>query len=291
MTWVARVAREVFRREVIPTRLLWWFVAEGTCEWLHLLRRELSDPLGGRDRAGAIIAELARPMFARRYAILRAAHPGLPDLADEPRALGLVMGGLYRTASNRGETWLFEPLGGAPHTFAEHARAEALLRGVPLRARWEEVTNHLGELLVALTEGLPRHMDRARPVLGEICFRAGLHFGRKIKKAFALGDAPAEALECLRMSEYVFRVNPEHWGKSDPKGRTGYLEGTACPWFTAPGWNGAHCGIFGQFQSGISAVYGLRYHLTTTIPKHGGSTCRIDVKPIPLQPKPRMEAR
>jgi hypothetical protein len=95
------------------------------------------------------------------------------------------------------------------------------------------------------------------------------------------------------MSEYVFRVNPEHWGKSDSARRTGYLEGTACPWFTAPGWNGAHCGIFGQFQAGISAVYGLRYHLTTTIPKHGGTTCRIDVKPITLRAKhegaPRVE--
>jgi hypothetical protein len=41
-----------------------------------------------------------------------------------------------------------------------------------------------------------------------------------------------------------------------------------------------HCGIFGQFQSGISSVFGLRYQLTQTIPKHGGSTCRIDLRPI-----------
>jgi hypothetical protein len=75
-------------------------------------------------------------------------------------------------------------------------------------------------------------------------------------------------------------VNPEHWGEADEKANKGWLEGTACPWYDAPGWNGAHCGIFGQFQSGISAVFGLRYHLTTTIPKNGGHTCRIDVKPI-----------
>lgn len=42
------------------------------------------------------------------------------------------------------------------------------------------------------------------------------------------------------MSEYVFRVNPEHGGASD--GTAGWLEGAA--------------------------------------PKHGGHTCRIDVKPI-----------
>jgi hypothetical protein len=85
-------------------------------------------------------------------------------------------------------------------------------------------------------------------------------------------------MEILRISEYVFRVNPEHWGESN--GTSGWLEGTACPWYTRPGWNGAHCGIFGQFQSGIASVFGLRYHLSKTIPKHGGHTCRIDVKPI-----------
>jgi hypothetical protein len=30
-------------------------------------------------------------------------------------------------------------------------------------------------------------------------------------------------------------------------------EGNACPWYSRPGWNGAHCGIFGQFQSGVSS--------------------------------------
>ena len=105
-----------------------------------------------------------------------------------------------------------------------------------------------------------------------------------MKEAFRIEDLPPDppkvAMEILRMSEYVFRVNPEHWGESN--GTAGWLEGTACPWFTRPGWNGAHCGIFGQFQSGISSVFGLRYHLSKTIPKHGGHTCRIDVKPIPL---------
>jgi hypothetical protein len=81
------------------------------------------------------------------------------------------------------------------------------------------------------------------------------------------------------MSEYVFRVNPEHWSGSD--GTAGFLEGSACLWWSRPGWNGAHCGIFGQFQSGIASAFGLRYHLSKTIPKHGGHTCRIDVKPIP----------
>ena len=138
-------------------------------------------------------------------------------------------------------------------------------------------------LLIALTEGLPDHMERPRPVLGEICFAAGERFARKIKRAFALAGTAEEALEVLRMSEYIFQVNPEHWGSTNPREHTGFLEGTACPWYTAQGWNGAHCGIFGQFQAGIASVFGLRYHLTTTIPKNGGHTCRIDVRPIPLR--------
>ena len=32
----------------------------------------------------------------------------------------------------------------------------------------------------------------------------------------------------------------------------------------------------------IASAFGLRYHLTETIPKLGGHTCRIDVKPIEL---------
>ena len=63
------------------------------------------------------------------------------------------------------------------------------------------------------------------------------------------------------MSEWVFQVNPEHWSESD--GTSGFLEGTACPWYSRPGWNGGHCGIFGQFQSGIASAFGLRYQRCT----------------------------
>jgi len=63
-------------------------------------------------------------------------------------------------------------------------------------------------------------------------------------------DPPAIAMEILRTSEWVFQVNPKHWSESD--GVKGALEGNACPWYSRPGWNGAHCGIFGQFQSGVS---------------------------------------
>jgi hypothetical protein len=227
-------------------------------------------------------------MLARRYDELRRACPSLPDRGVEPRAAGLAMGALHRVASHPGVEWVFDAVGGAPVTFAEHLRAERWLAPLPSSARWIELTHHLGEVLVALTEALSARMDRVRPILGAICFEAGVRSGRRMKKAFALGDGPDAAFEVLRMSEYVFRVNPEHWARSDAAS-TGWLEGTACPWYVAPGWNGAHCGIFGQFQSGVASAFGLRYHLTSTIPKHGGHTCRIDVRPPALVPLRRRE--
>ena len=97
------------------------------------------------------------------------------------------------------------------------------------------------------------------------------------------GDPAADAIEALRMTEYLFRVNPKHWSETDTSRGSGYLEGTACPWYTRPGWDRMHCGIFGQFQSGICSVFGLDYHLSRTIPKHGGSTCRVDLQPLRIR--------
>jgi hypothetical protein len=277
---LARAVREVFRRERFPPRVLWWFAAEGMGEWYALLAEELAPMLGGPGGARRALSEMSAPLLRRRYLLLRERHPELPDPAAEPAAVGLTMGALYRVAGNGGTRWLFDALGGAPETFAEHARAERWLSSIGVRERWEEVTCHLGDLLIALTEVLPERVPRARGVLGDLCFAAGVRFGQKMKKAFELEGTPADAIEMLRMSEYVFRVNPQHWGSHDAASRTGWLEGTACPWYDAPGWNGAHCGIFGQFQSGISSVCGLRYALTTTIPKHGGHTCRVDLRAV-----------
>jgi hypothetical protein len=161
-----------------------------------------------------------------------------------------------------------------------------LLLPIRSRDRWEEVTVHLGELLIVLTEDLPTHVPHARKLLGDVCFAMGERFAQRVKKAFGMNDvqnAPEAAIEVLRMSEYVFRVNPKHWHDANAETSTGFLEGTACPWYARPGWNGAHCGIFGQFQSGISSAFGLRYHLAKTIPKHGGTTCRVDLKPIQIR--------
>lgn len=176
-------------------------------------------------------------------------------------------------------------LGGAPSSAADWFRALRWVRPMSPEARWRELTVHLGELLVVLTEDLPSELEHVPKLLGDICFDAGVRYAKRIKRAWAIelsevSNAPALAMEVLRTSEYLFRVNPTHWGESNAAANTGYLEGTACPWFERPGWNGAHCGIFGQFQSGVSSEFGLRYILGRTIPKHGGHTCRIDLKPL-----------
>jgi hypothetical protein len=252
-------------------------------DWYRVLDKQLTVPLreAGTPDARALIARLSVRMFHRRWEQLSRGRE-LPH-GDE-RALALVMSSLYRTSGTPKAAWIMGGLGGGPRSLAERARGRMIMTKLSPRERWEEVATHLGELLIVLTEDLPPYLPHARRILGDICFDAGARYAERVKKGFGIPDVPSDppavAMEVLRMSEYVFRVNPEHWGESD--GTAGFLEGTACPWYERPGWNGAHCGIFGQFQSGIASVFGLRYHLSKTIPKHGGHTCRIDVKPIAL---------
>lgn len=292
MSWSVQVMREVYRRELLPTRALWWLAADAMRDFFRYLEKFLAAPLAdaGIADARALFARIAGQMFTRRWAVLRAQPSGrpLPPLPpDDPRALGLTMAALYRIERAPRLAWIFDGVGGAPRG-REWLRAAWLLGHLSTRARWEEIAGHMGELLIVLTEELPPLLPHARKLLGDMCFTMGVRTAERARRVFAipnkLADPPRAAMEILRMSEYVFRVNPEHWSDSDRE--RGFLEGTACPWYTRPGWNGGHCGIFGQFQSGISSVFGLRYHLTKTIPKHGGSTCRIDLKPIQLRTRP-----
>jgi hypothetical protein len=280
----ARASREIYRRELIPVRARWWLAAAGMCDWFRIVASKLRPHLG--DRARPVIARLGARMFDRRYDALRALRPDLPPRAADPRALPLLMAGLYRLWLAPKARWILDGAGGAPRGPAEILRSQALLARLSAEERWEEVTTHLGDLLIVLTEGLPEELPHARKILGDICFDMGARFAERTRRYFGIPeepDAPAHAIELLRMSEYIFRVNPKHWGHADAAANTGWLEGTACPWYTQPGWDAAHCGIFGQFQAGISSAFGLRYHLSKTIPKHGGSTCRIDLKPIGLR--------
>src|SRR4051812_3222765 len=124
---LTRAVRHVFRNEQIPVRVRWWFVAQGMCEWFDAMRTGLASELGGRENAARAIARLSVRIFERRYEILRAQHATLPALADDPRAMALLMGGLYRVASNPEASWIFDPIDGAPQSFIEHYRAEQLM--------------------------------------------------------------------------------------------------------------------------------------------------------------------
>lgn len=277
------VTRAVLRRELVPPRAMWWLAADGMDTWYRTLRHGLAEPLGSAANAERTLARIAARAYVRRYDLARAADPALPDRERDPRVVGLFVGALARCVVHRRTRFLLADVGGAPRTPGEHLRAQRLVARLSPRARWEEVATHLGEVLIALTEELPKTLTGANAVLGRICFDGGVRYGTQVQRAFALPDGPASAIEVLRIGEYIFRVNPEHWGEADVRAGDGWLEGTACPWFSAPGWQNVHCGIFGQFQAGVASVFGLRYHLTKTIPRHGGGTCRIDLRPIALR--------
>lgn len=272
--------REAFRREALPKAVLHLLAADGLSNYYRMFRAGLAPHVGGPREAEALLASTTARAFQRRYELLRREHASLPSVADEPRAVGLVMGALSLSALRPRSAFMFAGVGGAPASPLDHARALRWIAPLSATQRWEELTTHLGETLIALTEELPKTLKGANAILGRVCFEGGAKYATNLKCALRLPDHPDSAIEVLRMGEYVFRVNPEHWHASDGATMSGYLEGTACPWWSAPGWGGMHCGIFGQYQSGIASVFGMKYHLTQTIPKHGGHTCRIDLRPL-----------
>jgi len=243
-----------------------------------MLRRGLEGPLGSRARAEEEIARAAALGYRRRYAILRERFGALPS---DPNAPARILGALSMTVRHPKSSWALAGLSGTPpRTPREHLRAEWEMRALSSRDRWVEVSTHLGEILIQLTTTLPSVLPGANAVLGQVCFAGGRATAERAKKALRLPDGPESAIEVLRMSEYVCRFFRCASSESHPSTSTGMTAGSACPWFTAPGWSMMHCGIFGQFQSGIASVFGLRYQLTQTIPKHGGHTCRIDLRPL-----------
>src|SRR6476620_5694493 len=112
--------------------MLWWFAAEGTGDWLSLLRDELAPHVA--DVEHVLARDVIGPMHARRYEVLRGQFPHLPS--DQGP---LVMGALLRVASYPSLRWAMR---GAPASFRDHLHAERLIAPIPVRARWEEVTCH-----------------------------------------------------------------------------------------------------------------------------------------------------
>lgn len=240
--------RVAFKRELLPAPVLWLLAADGMCTWLRWLRRGLPE-------SPETIARWIEPAYVRRVQAL--GFTGGPKLLVE---------GLYPVPKR--PTWLF-----GRASALERIRAWRAVRPMSYRERWIEVATHLGEVLIVLSAHVPAS------VLGRICHDAGVRYGERAARRWQLPRTPASAIEVLRIGEYIFRVNPEHWGHADAT--SGSIEGTACPWFVRPGWDRVHCGIFGQFQSGVSSVFGLKYQLTKTIPRHGGDTCKVDLVQLP----------
>ncbi|MEZ4429306.1 MAG: hypothetical protein R3A51_16655 [Nannocystaceae bacterium] len=278
MSALGRLLRRAYKEERLPATARWVMTAAGMRDWMQLLRRQLRPHLG--EQRDAVMDALTAELFARRHAALVERHPSLDDGA--PRTLALLMSGLYLLPFAPRRRWIVASLGGGPQTPREHARALALTRRLPVEERWRELTVHLGELLIVATERLPERLPRARPIVAQLCFDMGVAYARDMSRALELSpDTPvANAIEVLRTSEYLFRVNPEHESGADEARGRGFIDGSACPWYSRPGWGPHHCGIFGQFQAGVCSVFELRYSLTTTIPKHGGDHCRVDLTPL-----------
>lgn len=271
--------RELYRRELFPAAALWPQAAAGVHDWARGIAKELRPHLG--ERARPAVAELLATVYRRRYAVLQQRHAFLPERTDA--AVRDLFAAL--TLVSKRNRWLLSELGGPP-TLRGKARGAAWVLRLGMKERWVECATHLGELLIALTEELPKELPRARGVVASICFAMGERYARRVHRAFGLpelgegGDPVDLAIEILRVGEYVFHVNPDHWSGNDRATNEGYLEGDACLWWSRPGWTRGHCGIFGQFQAGVCSVFGLKYLLDKTIPKHGGETCRVTLTPL-----------
>jgi hypothetical protein len=266
--------RSAFRHERLPAAALWLMASDATSGWLRRVAKTFAHELDDRDAS------------RRLYDVLATTHDWLPARLREPEAVGRMMSGLYPAPSFARIAWLLDDVGGPAAGALAKARSWRWARRLSFEQRWHECATHLGELLIVLTEELPRHgVSRSPALLGQLCFDMGASYADSMKRSLKLPDAPASAIEVLRMGEYIFRVNPEHEESSDAEARTGYIIGNACPWYVRPGWGNVHCGIFGQFQSGISSAFGLSYKLTKTIPRHGGNECRIDLRPLRIRRK------
>lgn len=275
-----KLLRDLHGRQDWPAPIRWTVCAFIMRDFLRLLSRKLKKELG--DDARLVFNELLAETYRRRYAHLRAAFPELPP--DEDRTIARFMAGLYQLPVAPKFGWILDGLGGMPRG-TEWFSVAKLQNGLDAEARWREITVHLGEVLIVVTERLPAKIPRIRGVVSEMCFKMGERHAKRMRKVLKLpDDTPvANAIEVLRATEYIFRVNPVHTTGADEKTGIGFIDGNACPWYSRPGWQPGHCGIFGQFQSGVCSAFDLRYRLLETIPKHGGDHCKVELSPIPLR--------
>lgn len=268
--------RAALRGERLPAAALWLMAADGMSVYLRMMRRTLMDAGHAKADAQRIIAEMMARTWRRRWAVLRETHPHLPT---GDAHIARFMGALYPTPGNRKTRWMFAALGDLPRGIGARARGLRISARFGPRARWDELATHLGELLIVCTQGLGDvGVSRGNHLLARMCHAAGQRYAALFRRRWALPDTAASAIEVLRIGEYIWQVNPEH--ESGAEGKRGYIDGNACRWYRQAGWQQVHCGIFGQFQNGVAAEFGMKYTLTRTIPRHGGDRCRIDLVAI-----------
>lgn len=280
-----RQLRSSFAAESVNPWLLWLVASEGLAAWIRYLDQDLGEHLRDRHRAREILTAACAEMLRRRISSLPpsvAQRLEGADSADIRAFFEALSPGIVA----RSIRWSFEGLSKDSPPMAATLRAWRLLQNMDGKSRWLEVSHYLGELAIVLSQMLPKqNVPRAIGWLGDVCHHFGKEVAELAASLFRMPTTMESAIEILRMGEFLFRVNPEHSSGMDQTKGTGFIEGTACLWYTRPGWQQVHCGILGQFQAGISEVFGQSYSLTQTIPKHGGDTCRITMTPVQLRTK------
>ncbi|MBK9264181.1 MAG: DUF2236 domain-containing protein [Polyangiaceae bacterium] len=278
-----RHLRASFNGEAVEPWALWLVASEGTAGWMRYLESALGEHLDDRYRARAIMTAACGEMFRRRGLALAAPLKEALE-GRSPADVRAFFEALYPGPIGASIRWSLDGIARESPGIAASARAWRLAGKVDAKTRWLEVSHHLGELTIVLTELLPKeNVPRAIGWLGDTSHAFGKEVAELAASLFGMPPTMESAIETLRMGEFLFRVNPEHTSGVGDEQKPGFIEGSACLWYERPGWKQVHCGVLGRFQAGISEVFGQTYSLTQTIPKHGGDTCRISMSPIQLR--------
>lgn len=286
---VARALRHLrasFGEESTQPWVLWLVASEGTAAFVRYLESALGDHLDNRYRARAILTAACGEMVRRRALVLPALVK--QELADGSSIdVRAFFEALYPGPTGASIRWSLEGIAKESPGFAASMRGLRRVNQIDAKARWLEVSHHLGELAIVLTELLPKeNVPRAIGWLGDVSHAFGKDVAELAASLFGMSRTMESAIETLRMGEFLFRVNPEHTSGVGDDEKPGFIEGSACLWYQRPGCKAVHCGVLGRIQAGISEVFGQTYSLTQTVPKHRGDTCRISMSPVPLRVGP-----
>lgn len=281
-----RHLRSSFQSESVEPNARWLIASEGLSAWIRYLDHALGDHLNDRRRARVILTAACAEMVRRRITALPQSVARRIESTDSMTQRAFFEA-LHPGPIARSIRWSLEGLTQDSPGVGAMIGAWRIAQGMSGQERWLEVSHHLGELAIVLTKILQEHhVPRAIGWLGEACHAFGKEVAELAVSLFGMPISMESAIETLRMGEFLFHVNAEHSSGVQSDNGKGFIEGDACLWYTRPGWAPVHCGVLGRFQAGVTAVFGLDYSLTETIPKHGGDTCRITMSPIQLRRGP-----